>query len=317
MSRSGIAAQIGYGQETTVGTAVTPTRFLPLAGDPDLGLDVTRVESEGDIPGRLVLSSNQWRSGSKMVGGSVQHELPVAGGGLLLYNALGAKGSTSGAGPYTTVLTPGEVFGKALTVQVGLPDVANTTHKFVYAGCKIQELEIAAELDKPVQMGVTFIGMTETTGGSVTAASFGTGHTVPYSSITDGALTIAGSAQPCQGFKTKITRTLAERRFDGQPTTSEPIDAGRLDLAGEITVEFDGLTAYNRFVNGTEAAWVYSLTQGDNVMTFDGNVRFDKTRPVRNGRGIGTLTMPVVFLSDGSADSDALSVTVVNSDSTL
>lgn len=316
MARTGIDAQIGYGQESTVGTAVTPTRFLPLLTE-SLGQEITRIESEADIPGRQVLTSEQWNGGPKMIKGDVQHELPVAGAGVLLYNTLGAKGSTSGAGPYTTVLTPGDVFGKALTVQVGRPDIAGDVQKFVYAGCKITEMEIAAELDKPVTMGMSLIGMTEATTGTVTSASYGTGHAKPYKAITHGALTIGGSAQPISSFKIKVTRPFDERRFHGQATTSEPIQSDRLSITGEITCEFEGLTLYNRFVNGTEAAFVYTLTQGTNVLTFDGNVRFDGTTPAKAGRGIISVTVPVVFVSDSTADSDALSVTVVNSDSTL
>jgi len=316
MARTGIAAQVGYGQEETVGTAVTPTRFLPVLTE-SLGQQITRIESEADIPGRQIITSEQWNGGPKMVSGDIQHELPVAGAGVLLYNALGAKGSTSGPGPYTTVLTPGDVYGKALTVQVGRPDVAGTTHKFVYAGCKITDLELAMALDKPVQMGVSLIGMTETTGGSVTAASFGTGHTKPYKAITHGALSIAGSAFPVIGAKVKITRPFDERRFHGQATTLEPIQSDRLAITGEVTAEFEGLTAYNRFVNGTEAAFSYVLTQGDNVLTLAGNCRFDGATPVKSGRGVLQITMPVVFVSSGSADSDAFTVTVVNSDSTL
>lgn len=316
MARSGIAAQIGYGQEVTVGTAVTPTRFLPLISE-TLGQEITRIESDADIPGRLMLTSEQWNGGPKMIKGDVQHELPVAGAGVLLYNALGAKGSTSGSGPYTTVLTPGDVYGKALTIEVGRPDVAGTVEGFTYAGCKISDLEIAMALDKPATMGVSFTGMTEATSGSITSASYGTGHAKPYKAITHGALTLAGSAAPVTDAKIKITRPFDERRFHGQATTSEPIQSDRLSITGEITVEFSGLTAYNRFVNGTEAAFLYVLTQGTNVLTFEGNVRFDGSTPQKSGRGIITHTMPIVFVSDSTSDADALTVTVVNSDSTL
>lgn len=315
MERSGIAASVGYGQEGTVGTATTATRWLPVITE-TMGQKITRIESDADIPGRTVLASAQWNGGPKEVGGDVQHELYQGGTGLLLTNTFGTV-ATTGSTTYTHVFTFGDTYGKGLTVEVGRPDVSGTTHRFRYAGCKVTDLEIGLALDKTATCGVTFMGMTEATGGSITSPSFGTDHTKPYKAITHGALTIAGAAQPVRDAKIKITRPYEERRFHGQATTSEPIQSDRTSITGEITVEFDALTAYNRFINGTEAAFVYTLTgSGSNTLTFDGNVRFDGATPQKSGRGILTLTMPVVFVSDGSTDSDALTATLVNSDST-
>lgn len=71
MSRTGIAAQIGYAIETTVGTPTTVTAFVPLVSESLTG-ERARLESAGIIAGRRVLSSNQWNGGDITVAGSVQ-----------------------------------------------------------------------------------------------------------------------------------------------------------------------------------------------------------------------------------------------------
>lgn len=316
MARTGIAVQVGYGQEVTVGTAVTPTRFLPVVTE-SMKQTRTRIESEGDIPGRTILTSDQWNGGPVSVGGDIQHELYQGGVGVLLYNLFGAK-ATTGSGPYTHEFTFGSTFGKAMTVQIGRPDVSGTLHKFVYAGCKLTEVEFAMDLDKTATMGLTVVGMTEATGTSPTSPSFGTDHTKPYKAINHGALSIGGSAQPVKACSIKVTRPYnADRRFAGQPTTSEPVDGvDRTMVTGSLTVEFDTLALHDKFVDGDEAAFVYTLTSGDNSLTFDGNVRFDDASPVKTGRGVLEYEVPVVFVSDGSTDSDALTATLINSDST-
>lgn len=159
MSRTGIAAQIGYALESSVGTVVTPTAFLPLVSE-TLVQDKQRLESSGILAGRRVLASNQWNGGDVVVSGSVQHELYNRGLGKLFTAMFGAV-TTTGVGPYTHTFTPGDLTGDALTVQVGRPGVNGTVYPFTYAGMKVQSWEIACSAGEIATLGLDLVGMRE------------------------------------------------------------------------------------------------------------------------------------------------------------
>ena len=70
--KSGLAAQIGYGEEVTWGTEVTPNRFSKLISE-NLRQEISRIESDSIIAGRTVRDSSQWDEGAVRVLGDVQH----------------------------------------------------------------------------------------------------------------------------------------------------------------------------------------------------------------------------------------------------
>lgn len=176
MARTGMDAQIGYALESTVGTPVTVTSFLPLISE-TLMQDKTRLESAGIIAGRRVLTSDQWNGGNVTVSGSVQHELYNRGLGKLFAAMFGAV-ATTGSGPYTHTFTPGDLDGDALTVQVGRPATNGTTYPFTYAGMKVASWEIACAAGEIATLGLDLVGQRE----------------FDYRTVTDGVTTSGSTA---------------------------------------------------------------------------------------------------------------------------
>jgi hypothetical protein len=175
MGYTGIDAQIGYALESTVGTPVTVTAFLPLVSE-SLMQESGRLESAGIIAGRRVLASQQWNGGDITVSGSVQHELYNRGLGKL-FTAMFGSVATTGAGPYTHTFTPGDLTGDALTIQVGRPATDGTTYPFTYAGMKVASWEIACSAGEIATLGMDVVGTRE----------------IDYRLVTDG-VTTSGSA---------------------------------------------------------------------------------------------------------------------------
>jgi hypothetical protein len=175
MARTGIDAQIGYALESTVGTPVTVTAFVPLVSE-TLMQERARLESAGIIAGRTVLASQSWNGGDITVSGSVQHELYNRGLGKL-FTAMFGSVATTGAGPYTHTFTPGDLTGDALTVQVGRPATNGTTYPFTYAGMKVQSWEIACSAGEIATLGMDLVGQRE----------------IDFRTVTDG-VTTSGSA---------------------------------------------------------------------------------------------------------------------------
>jgi hypothetical protein len=206
MSRTGLAAQIGYATESTVGTPVTATAFVPLISE-SLTQDRTRLESSGIIAGRRVLTSDQWNGGDVTVSGSVQHELYNRGLGKLFTAMFGAV-ATTGAGPYTHTFTPGDLTGDALTVQVGRPATNGTVYPFTYAGMKVASWEIACAAGEIATLGLDLVGQRE----------------FAFRTVTDGATT-SGSAA--------ISSSTAAFSGDdiGKPISGTGIPAGATIIA--------------------------------------------------------------------------------------
>lgn len=306
-------AQIGYAQEVTVGTPVTVTRFIPLVSE-SIQTERERLESAGIIGGRRVLQSLQWNGGNLTSGGDIQHELYTRGLGLLFSNIFGTV-VTSGAGPYVHTFTPGDLLGKALTVQVGRPGSSGTVYPFTYAGCKVQSAEIACSAGEIATLGLTVVGMTESTATGLAVATYPTGYGKPFK-FNHGSVTIGGVSTKVKSATITIENGLDDgRRFIGQQTIDEPLEADYRMYGGTLDIEFTDLTHYNRFVAGTEHALVLNFTAGTESLVITCNVRFDGETPAVGGRELLRQGLAFKCISTG-ADSTAITAVMTNSDVT-
>jgi len=232
MGRTGIDAQIGYALESTVGTPVTVTAFLPLVSE-TLGQELARLESAGIIAGRRVLASQQWNGGDISVMGSVQHELYNRGLGKLFTAMFGAV-ATTGAGPYTHTFTPGDLTGDSLTVQVGRPATNGTTYPFTYAGMKVASWEIACAAGEIATLGMDLVGSRE----------------IDYRVVTDG-VTTSGDA----------TITSASAAFNasdvGNPISGTGIPTGA--TIASVTSATEAELSANATATGTSISFTLGI----------------------------------------------------------
>lgn len=313
---SGLQAQFGVVAETTYGTAVTVTRFYPLVNE-SMSQQIARLESGGIIAGARVLRSEQWDAGDIVVSGDVGLELYQQHTALLFEHMLGTITSSATGGVATHTVTPGDLSGSSLTMQIGKPDVAGTVQPFTYAGVKIQSWELAVAAGEIVTLGLTCIAQTETTGISLATASYGTNAGRPFT-YTHGAVSISGSDVCVRGLTVGGENMLADdRRCVGQQYVDEPLETDLRTFQGTATLEFNGLTQYQRFVNGTEAPIVLALSASASAKaTFTLNARFDGVTPAVADKGIIVQDVPFKCIASTTQDSSALSLTLVNSQTT-
>ena len=199
---SGISAQIMWGVETTAGVIVTPTATNPLVEE-SLVVDIEMVKSDGIIAGRRVRTTDQWDLGNITAGGDIGLELYNRGLGKLLRAMFGGI-STSGAGPYTHVHTPGDLSDDVLTMQVGLPGTGGTVHPKTLGGCAITAWELAFAAGEITTLGATVAAMNGHLGSRV---------------VTDGATTDTDAT---------VTSTTGSFGVDdiGKPISGTGIPAG-------------------------------------------------------------------------------------------
>lgn len=149
--RSGLASSVGFGDETTWGTAVTPTVWVPLV-DESISQEIDRLESDAIISGARVLRSQQWEPGAVTAGGDLGFEVNDKSKGLLLKHMFGGTGTT---GPFT----PADLSGLGLTVQVGVPDVdTGTVRPKTLAGAKVASWEIGLAAEQIATLGLSVVG---------------------------------------------------------------------------------------------------------------------------------------------------------------
>jgi hypothetical protein len=314
--KSGLAAQFGFAAEATtaIGTRVTPTRFLEFVSE-DITFTKQRIESAGLRAGRRL--THRWAAGIQEVSGSFSVEMAAQGTGLLLKHAIGGV-STTGSNPYVHTFTPGALDSLALTIQVGRPDHSGTVNPFDYSGCSITSWELMAEVNQFLMARFSVYGMKEVTSESLASASYPSTYS-PFV-FTQGKLEIASSAFCVRSATVSGDNALETGRHricgtnNAQPKVA--IESGLRTYGGTISADFESLTAYNRFVNGTEAALSLEFDAGASAkLVISGNVRFDGDTPNVSGPELLEQSLPFKFISSTS-DSAAFSAVLTNADST-
>lgn len=310
---SGLAGQLVIAEESTYGTYVAGTRGFEFT-DENLQFGRGILESNGIRAGRRIQS--RFAQGVQRVAGPVTMELSPQGFGLLFKHIFGGV-ATTGAGPYTHTFTPGDLAGKSLSVQVGRPFSTGTVQPFSILGTKITEAEISAAVNEYATLTVSLYGNHEDTAQSLAAAAY---PTVTPFVFTQGVLSVAGSGVDVRNFTLTIDNALIVDRHFLRATTpersKEPLEGGYRQVTGSFESDFESLTAYNRYVAGTQAAMVLTFTSGTNTLTITMNVRFDGETPtIGSPDDLVALSMGFKALSSTS-DAAAITAVLVNSDST-
>jgi hypothetical protein len=319
---SGLSAQFGMVDEVTYGTPVVVTRFYEFTSE-SLSMEIERIESSGLRSGTKVQRSDRWVAGQRNVGGDVELELATKSFGLWLKHMLGGVVTAQpSAGPDPTVydhtFTPGDL-PVALTMQVGRTDVGGTTRAFTYHGCRINEWEIAASVGELATLKATIIGEDEDTATALATASYPSN--LSLFSFVSGALTVAGSAFDVKEFSLSGNNGLADDRyFFGSALRKQPLEANMREYTGELAAEFVDLSAYNRFINGTEAALVL-LFRGPvisntyfNDLQITANVRFDGETPSIDGTDV--VQQALQYKCVGNTPATALTILYRTTDTT-
>jgi hypothetical protein len=304
MSRSGLAAQLGFALESTVGTPVTVTSFLPLISE-SIQRNEAFTESQAIRANRRLLQSSDWNSGNVTVEGDIQLELYTTSIRPLLTAMMG----TETGGTVTYSYSPADLFGDALTVQIGRPSTGGTVHPFTYAGMKVASWEIACAAGEIATMGLSFMGCLadEGTATTLATASYAAGlRPIKFSGAN--IVVAGGTIASVRNFTIAGDNALTDRRRLGSQFSLEPIETGLRSYTGAINAEFESLTAYQRYLNKTEATLVASMAYGTSVVNITANVRFDGQTPNVSGRDIVEQSLPFTVIAPGTLDSQGITI---------
>jgi len=259
-----------------------------------------------------------------VAGGNINLELLFEGLGLFLKGAMGGYGFEADT-PVADANTHTFTLAKALpffTLEASKADVP-TGEVFQYPGSMVNTLGISVKEEEILEMVAGIISQTENPGetasGTPSFPSF-----LPALSHMRGTLTLAGAAALL--FKTAdfaIDNKL-ERRFLGQKTTREPKRNGKRVVSGSVVTEFDDLTLYTKYKDGTPGALSLLFTS-DQMVTgatpyslaiTAPDVWLNGKTPAVPGEGIAEATWGFISLHDGTS-TDALTIAIVNGAATL
>lgn len=309
----GLGSQFGMVDETTFGSPVTVSRFVEF-NDESIQKSVTRINSSGLRAGRRVLRTTQWVPGDTNVSGDVDFEFQQQGMGLLLKHMLGVVASSQpNVGSAPTVwehkFTVGQLDGKSFTFQIAAADTSGTQRAFTWSGGKIAKWDLSIAVDGILTLKATLDAITEST---AIAAATATYASSAFPLVFTGAtVTLPGGATGnVSKFDLNGDNGQALARYfmtTNAGTKKEQLESTLRAYAGSIDVEFNDMSAYNLFVNGT-VGQMTAFFEGQNIsgaynyaleVTLPA-VRFDGARPNVSGPGILTQSLPYVALDDGA-----------------
>jgi hypothetical protein len=322
--QSGLDAQVSLGVESTYGTAATLDRHIEFT-DEALKRSAERIESKSKRPGAKLLAANRWQEGRVGAEGDLGFEVMTKGQAFLWEHALGQIATSTPAGATTArthTATLGSLFGKSLTVQVGRPDAAGVVQPFTYKGGKVLTWELANEVDgvATLKLGLDFQDeATDIALATWTGPTAADDLDVPLTWV-GGVVTLDGTEFACSSFSLSGTNGFKTDRFfirSGARLKREPVQNERPAAEGEMSTDFEGLTAYNRFVSGTLATLV-GRWEGPEVeagvpfaLEVKATIRTDGETPNVNDDDVIEQTLPFTVVDDGSADG-GFSVAVTN-----
>lgn len=321
----GINSQLGFSEEVTPGTAVTPSRFTEFDKE-SIEQDFERVEHQGLRTVRKVLGANNYAVGREWAKGDVDIVLQNKGQAVLYKHALGSVVTTTPGGGTLSrshLCTVGTIDGKSLTMQVGFTDDGGTTRALTLAGTKIVKWDVSGkENDQPMlKLGVD--AMSSTTATALATASYPTNLADYFGTQT--VVKIAGAEVDCSVYTIQVDNGLATDRYYMKSATpaqkKEALEGNSLrSITGTLTLAFPDLVAYQRFVANTQASLQITLTGGiiEGAIAYSVDymmaaVRFDGNTPKVDGLGLIPVELSYKVV-DTLAANGPLAVTVVNTD---
>lgn len=338
---TGLDAQIGFGQESTWGTAATATRFVEFNSE-TLQYNPSFLEPTGLRVGTYFKRAPRVRIARTDVSGDVTLDFATLGMGMLVRNMLGS--STSSTTTITSPATkqvhqPGGYMGMGLTCQVGRPQPDGTVKPFTYSGCKVTQWEFDVKDNAIPTLKLTLDGKAEDTTTALATASYLSGTTVYDFSQT--ATKIGGTATTTSGVvsvtgNTAATTVITEFQLTGktqfdttrfglgnQGLKSEQLVNNVPTITGKLTAEFNKAEWYDVYKANTTLPLQFTLTGGA-IGASGSNNTFDIIMPAVKIKtatpqvsGPGVVAMAITFEVYSDEVNAPIQATIISADTTV
>lgn len=312
---SGLAASLGFVAESTYGTYVTPTRWVESSA-PALRKVKNTVQGGAMAAGRLVRPGTMRNVTSKAGGGTIAMEVYSKRMGLLLQALMGTTVTPVQQGATTAYLqthTLADPFGKMLTMQVGVPDLAGTVRPYTFLGSKITAMEFTCGIDENLTVSIEVDSRDVTEAETLAAPSYATGVNVFHFAQSAVKLGTYNSEAQVDGIRKMTVRIARPSRVDrfyhgNAGLKSQPIINDYAQITGTIEADYLDKTVFaDRFAADTSTAldWVFTgpVIESANTEIFRIRVPqifFNGDTPAVNGPDVVSGAFPFVGTYDGT-----------------
>jgi tail tube protein len=339
---SGIGASLGFGAESTVGTAVTPDHFAEFNSE-TVSYNKTVLQGMGLRAGGLVARSGRRKVSRKSASGTVEMDLAYNKLGLLLQTGMGsgslATPTLISGSAYKQIHTIGSTLGKSLTVQIGRPQTDGTVVPFTVNGCKVTKLSISVTDGDLMKLSVDVDGWNVTTATSLAAPSYVSNGVFSFAdsnvatlggtvTTTTGVASVSGGAaiaSMIKGFTLDIEQGLATERYGlgNAGIKKEQVPNDYIKVSGSLDTEFTSrVELYDLFAADTQTAIHFgfqgALIAGSNYNSIDFLIPaafFDTGAPQVGGPDIVGQSITFAGLDDGT--NNPCQITLTNTDAAI
>jgi len=246
-----------WGEETTWGTAVTPTQKLKLRRGGD-GVETTQDEIFSEEIPNVYTDDSEAVIGNKTVGGPLTFACQYEGHEVIYKHALGNLVSSQ-----PDVTSDEDTWLHTYKISDALPDAAGTekgltleidrdTHEFLCEGCKIASIEWSIDVNGllvcTINISAEDAAFTTAPTGALT---YPTAAYVKYSDAPSGGYVVLyNSAElKCTNLTWTLNNNLdVDRRYLGTNLISEQVRASKVEVTGSMTIDFDSTDEYDDFI---------------------------------------------------------------------
>jgi hypothetical protein len=306
----GALAQISYIPEATWGTTPgSPAMKLLKAATTGetLGMDIERLMSNAINANRAV---ELFRGGKKSIKGSIPFELAPLGFGTFLKHSLGTNVDT-GAGPYTHTIKRGNLIA-GMTIEKGFTDLAQY---MVFTGCKPDKVSINVKSSGLITGSMDIIGKDVTVSGTSLGTPTAVAH-VPFIE-SEAVAQEGGGAATLLNLDLNWSNALDPVDVIGSRTIGSLME-GKGMCEGKITLLFDAITTFNKWLNETSSTLDCTFTTGASTLAFYmGAIKYfgDAVPKIANEKGVVVdLAFSAYYDSTSATD---LRITLVNTETTI
>ncbi|SRR6266576_168333 len=342
---SGLANQVGFADEITVGTPVAVVRFFEFDTE-SMSHDKNIAQGMGIRAGGFVVRRARRQLVTTKAAGDFGMDVPTTGLGLLLRHMLGSFPATPtqiGVTPaYQQIHNMGLVDAHSFTMQKGIARTDGTVEPFTYPGSKVTSWEISCQPSALAKLKLSIDSWTEYTsafGGvaalqaaaySATQAGFtfagGTIKTATAMTVASGIWTPTAptTLATVTGINVKGANALAtDRFFAGAATKAEQLENGWRKITGEVDIEFNTRALYDAMAADTSLVLQVSFVGVDIgsgnlqklTLTMPAIALESGGTPQTSGPGINTAKHSFTALDDGT--NGTLQAVYVSTDTTV
>ena len=310
---TGVHAAAGWAKEVTKNTRAVPTNFIGFVQE---SLTVNQGFIRSAALGGGLRHTPRKSLGQKEVGGSISFELQPETMIDLFELMLGGAAATTGTTPtYTHVFAGGDLASG--TFQVKRP-MGASNNQFDFVGSMVNQWTLAQNPGEYATLALDLFSydmLTNQTAATYAADASPTPLTFRHLTVSDidvntrcfDSLTLTGANNLERSFKSCATDA-------GRAVIREN---GRRTITGTVAGDFEDMDAVASYLAGTEGALTVAWDAGTSAkVTLALNVFYTGAVPMVDGAGVVKQSIGFeAVVGDGNTDADAITVTIVSTDS--